>query len=383
MNPPQTTSPSQSTARGSAALWLVSVCSIISIAAALVPCASLFARRSPIGLVVAAGLAAFPLVPLFWHALAEARASARAAAPFNGRIRFALRSLAVAGVVLAVSLGNLGPKRSLAQVRALIAPQRVHTAVKGKDLPPPMTPFGLEPFIPADASLAVGLSGSAAMQLLFATQGVDIREKLTALATCKIDFANARVLIASRGTGSHLIVVRAPGIAEDRNLYCLVGVMGEGRVQVASDGSQGSKVLHVKGWSSQPLTFRMLDEMTMIATDQAWQATAAKKLLASDGETPPGPLAAPLGRVQVATPLWIAGVNVTAQGTWDLAVDTRQEGNTLKLQGSATPPAGESDRAQISVTVPLPFAAALPESAVTVAIRGVMTALAAAAASPP
>jgi hypothetical protein len=101
---------------------------------------------------------------------------------------------------------------------------------------PPMTPFGLEPFIPADASLAVGLSGSAAMQQLFATQGVDTREKLTALATCKIDFTNARVLIASRGAGSHLIVVRAPGIAEDRNLYCLAGVMGEGRVQVASEG---------------------------------------------------------------------------------------------------------------------------------------------------
>jgi len=378
MNLSGTTSPSQSAVRGTAALWFVLTCSIIAIAVALVPCASLLAQRRPIWLVLAAGLAAFPFVPLLWHGLAEAKTSARAAAPFSGRTRFALRSLAVACVVLAVSLGNLGPVRSLAQVRALVDRRQVHIAVKENELPAPLTPFGLEPFIPADATLAVGLSGLAAMQQLFANYGVETREKLAALATCKIDFVNARVLIASRGTGSRLIVVRAPGIAEDRNLYCLVGVMGPDRVQVTSEGPQGPKVLQVKGWSSQPLIFRMLDETTMIATDQAWQATAAKKLLAVEGQTPPGSLAAPLGRVQLTAPLWIAAVNATLQGTWDLAIDARQEGNTFKLQGSATPPAGEGDRAQISISAPLSFASALPEGAVTLGLRSLMKALAAA-----
>lgn len=353
-------------------------CSLIAAAAALVPCASLIAQRRPIWLVVAGGLAAFPFAPLLWHALAEARAGARAAAPFSGRTRFGLRSLAVACVVVAVSLGNLGPVRVLAQVRAPFARRLAHTAPNEKPLPAPLTSFGLESFIPADASLAVGLSGSVAMQQLFSAYGIDTRDKLAALATCKIDFASARVLIASRGTGSHLIAVRAPGIGEDRNLYCLVGVMGPDRVQVTSEGPQGPKVLQVKGWSSQPLTFRMLDETTMIATDQAWQASAAKKLLALDGDTTPGPLAAPLGRVQLVAPLWIAGVTVTLQGNWDLAIDARQEGNAFKLQGSATPPAGESERAQISISAPLSFASALPETAVTLGIRSVMKALAAA-----
>jgi hypothetical protein len=272
--------------------------------------------------------------------------------------------------------------RLLAQVRAPFARRQVHTASKEKELPAPMTSFGLESFIPADASLAVGLSGAVAMQQLFAAYGIDTRDKLAALATCKIDFANARVLVASRGTGSHLIAVRAPGIGEDRNLYCLVGVMGPDRVQVTSEGLQGPKVLQVKGWASQPLTFRMHDETTMIATDPAWLATASKKLLALDGDTAPGPLSAPLGRVQLVAPLWIAGVNATLQGTWDLAVDARQEGSTFKLQGSATPPAGEGDRAQISITAPLSFASALPETAVTLGIRSVMKVLAA-AVSPP
>jgi hypothetical protein len=284
--------------------------------------------------------------------------------------------------VLAVSLGNLGPVRLLAQVRAPFARRQAQTAAKETALPAPLTSFGLESFIPADASLAVGLSGSAAMQQLFAAYGIDTRDKLAALATCKIDFGNARVLVASRGTGSHLIAVRAPGIGEDRNLYCLVGVMGPERVQVTSEGPHGPKSLQVKGWSSQPLAFRMLDETTMIATDPAWQATAGKKLLAVDGDTQPGPLAAPLGRVQLVAPLWIAGVSVTLQGTWDLAIDARQEGNAFKLQGSATPPAGEGERAQISISAPLSFASALPETAVTHGIRSLMTALAAAVSSP-
>jgi hypothetical protein len=377
MNFPDPTSP-RSPVRSPAALWPVLTCSIIALAVALVPCASLTAQRSPIWLVVAAGLAAFPFVPLVWHGLAEIRANARAAAPFSGRTRFALRSLAVASVVLAVSLGNLGPRRLLAQVRALFAGRQVHTAVKEKELPAPLTTFGLESFIPADASLAIGLSGSSAIQQLFAIHGIDTREKLAALETCKIDFVNARVLVASRGTGSHLIAVRAPGIAEDRNLYCLVGVMGPDRVQVTTEKPEGPKVLQVKGWSAQTLTFRMLDETTMIATDQTWQPTAAKKLLAVDGETPPGPLAAPLGRVQLTAPLWIAGVTATLEGTWDLAIDARQDGNTFKVQGSSTPPAGEADRAQISVTAPLPFASALPKSALTLGVRSVMKALEAA-----
>ena len=66
--------------------------------------------------------------------------------------------------------------------------------------------------------------------------GVDAREKLTVLATCKIDLESVRVLIAARGSGAHMIAVRAPGNADEQNLYCLVGVMGSDRLRIHSEG---------------------------------------------------------------------------------------------------------------------------------------------------
>lgn len=380
MNPLDRTPPSSSRARGAASLWLLLSCSVVAIAVALLPGSAVFARRGPTWLAVGAGLAVFPILPFLWHGLAEARASARAVAPFTGRTRLGLRTLAVALLVLAASLAALGPKRALEHVTQLVARLHVRPSPTKATLPPPAVPFGLEPLIPADASLAVGLAGPAVMQRL-AAYGVDTRERLAALATCKIDFANARVLIAARGTGTRMIVVRAPGITDARNLYCLVGVLGPDRVQVGTEVSDGGRILHVKGWSAQPLTFRVLDDSTMIATDPSWQATAAKKLFADEPDASKGRLAVPLGRVRLVAPLWIAGVTETPEGTWDLAIDASQEGNRFKLKGNVTPPSGEEDRADVSASVPLTFAAALPEAAMALGIRGAITAIAAATAA--
>jgi hypothetical protein len=85
----------------------------------------------------------------------------------------------------------------------------------------------------------------------------------------------------------------------------------------------------------------------------------------------------PLLRLDRTTPLWVVSVEETEQGTWDLAIDSREDGDLFKLQGSATPPSGEADRAQFSLRVPLAFARALPESAVALGIRGVVAAVAA------
>jgi hypothetical protein len=120
--------------------------------------------------------------------------------------------------------------------------------------------------------------------------------------------------------------------------------------------------------------------MTLIATDEDWQGTADQKLFADDLASARGRLALPLLRVERTTPLWVVSVDETGQGTWDLAVDSRQEGDLFKLQGSSTPPSGEGERAQFSVRVPLAFARALPESAVALGIRGVVAAVAATSA---
>ena len=385
MDQSDSSAPSQSPGQGAGPLGLLLASAVVAIIVALVPSTSLLAQKSPVWLVVGAGLAVFPFLPLLWHGLAEARGSVRAAAPFTGRTRFALRSLAVALVVLGVSVGNLGPTRVLQNVRRLADRVRGQPAVKPKPVPvrPPVVPFGLEPFIPADATLAVGLAGSAAMEQLLGTHGVDTREKLAALATCKIDFAKARVLIAARGNAAYMVVVRAPGLSEERNLYCLVGVMGSDRIALRSDQAGGAKTLQVKGLLSRPLTFRLLDQTTLIAIDESWQDTAAAKLFADDAAVAPGLLALPLSRLDRGAPLWVASAEETAQGTWDLAIDSREEGSMFNLQGSATPPSGEKDRAQISVRVPLAFASALPERAVALGIRGIVTAVVATSAVPP
>ena len=380
------------TSRASSA-WLLLSCSVAAIAVALVPCAGLLAQRSPNWLVVGAGAAIFPFLPLLWHVLAEAKRSDRGAAPSASRTRFALRSLALALLVLGVSLGDLGPRRVGQSYSELIGRIRGKPAATPAPTPAPsLSPSrvvlsqpiardGLEAFIPADASLAVGLAGSQAMGQLLAAFGIDTREKVTALATCKIDLESARVLIAARGSGTHMIVVRAPGITDERNLYCLVGVMGSDRMQISPQAAGASKSYLVKGFLSRPLSFQVLDPMTVIATDEGWRATADKKLFSAGADTAEGRLASPLDRIDRGATLWSASVDDTAQGPWDLALDARLEGNTFKLQGSSIPPSGAGDRAEIAVRVPLAFASALPGGALAQGIRGLVAAVVATGAS--
>jgi hypothetical protein len=361
----------------------------------LVPCAGLLAQRSPNWLVVGAGAAIFPFLPLLWHVFAEAKRSDRGAAPSASRTRFALRSLALALLVLGVSLGDLGPRRvgqSFGELIGRIRGKPEATPAPKPTPAPALSPSrvvlsqpiardGLEAFIPADASLAVGLAGSEAMGQLLAAFGIDTREKVTALATCKIDLGSARVLIAARGSGTHMIVVRAPGITDERNLYCLVGVMGSDRMQISPQAAGVSKSYLVKGFLSRPLSFQVLDPMTVIATDEGWRATADKKLFSAGADTAEGRLAPPLDRIDRGATLWSVSVDDTAQGPWDLALDARLEENMFKLQGSSIPPSGDGDRAEIAVRVPLAFASALPGGALAQGIRGLVAAVVATGAS--
>lgn len=381
----ETPDPSLEASRPAGSLWTVLACSAVAIVLAVVPCASLLAQQGPVWLAVGSGLAVFPFLPLLWHLMAEARRSDRGWSSSASRTRFGLRSLAIALLVLAASLGALGPKRMFRNLGDLVGHVRGQPAVKSQPAPLPSRaisqtgiPDSLESFIPADATLAVGLAGSAAMERLLAAYGVDGRNQLAALATCRIDLGSARVLIAMRGRGTRMIVVRAPGITDERNLYCLVGIMGRDRLQLRSEGTGADTTLFVNGISSRQLVFRMLDAATVIATDQDWEDSADKKLFQAGGTTVQGHLAPALARLNRAATLWVAGVEATPQGDWDLALDGRQEGNLFKLQGSAVPPSGDAERSEISLRVPLAFVSALPDGAVAQGVRGVVAALVAA-----
>lgn len=367
--------------------WLVIPASILALFIALVPCMGLVAQNSPVWLVLGAGLVVFPGLPLLWHVLAERRG--REGAAFSSRTRFALRTLALATVIMCVSLSDLGPKRVLQNYRDLVAsifskasPSKVATPTK------PSTPGtkpgmrnSLEEFIPADATMVVGLSGSAATRELLSIYGMNTREKLAAFATCKVDVEQARVLIASRAGGPRMIVVRAPGITDERNLYCLVGVLGNKNLQIQFEGSGTSRLFLVKGFFAQPLMFKALDPTTMIATDEAWNDTVDTKLYFAGPDISNGRLATPLLRIDRLSTLWSASVAETTNGVWDLAIDARVEGNRFKLHGTSIPPTGQKDRAEVNLQVPVAFASALPEDVLTEGVRSVVTRVAAAGAA--
>jgi hypothetical protein len=380
MEPVDTHTPDKRTS----GLWFLVPCSLLAIASGLVLCAGLLAQHKPTWMAVGAGLATFPLLPLLWHLLGETGGKDRAPDSLSGRSRLGLRALAVAVVVLGVSLGNLGTKQVIDNLRGLTGLLRKQPTQDAQPVPVATTGarHGLESFIPADATMVVGLAGSTAVEQLLAAHGITARAELSALATCQIDFADARILIATRAGGAQMIVVRASGIADERNLYCLVGVLGADHLQIRSEGAGNTRTLQVNGFLSRTLSFRIFDGSTVIATDEAWRDSEGKKLFAADGITAQGRLGPPILRLDRGAPLWMASAAQTPQGDWDLAIDCRQEGAMLNLRGSATPPSGETDRAELSVRVPLAFVRTLPERAVSLGIRGVVAAALAANGEP-
>ena len=359
-------------------LWPFLLCSLLAIAAALTLCAGLLAQKKPTWLAIGAGLATFPFLPLFWHLLGETGPQDRSAALLSGRDRLALRTLAVALVILGVSLANLGPGQVVANLRDLMGVLRSKPSTDAQAELRSVTTegarHGLESFIPADATMVVGLAGSTAVEQLLAAHGITARAELSALATCQIDFAHARILIAMRGDGAQTIVVRASGIADERNLYCLVGVLGADQIQIRPEGKGDARTFQVSGFLSHALTFRMLDPSTVIATEGAWRDSEGQRLFAADGNTAKGGLAQPILRVDRVALLWMVSADKTPQGVWDFAIDCRQDGSMLNLRGSATPPSGEADRAELSLRLPLAFVRSLPDRMVSLGISGVVAA---------
>ena len=368
--------------------WLMlAACVPVAITCALVPLASLRTLGAPLWLALAAAITVFPVLPLLWHLLAERRRS-RSVGP-TGRAfeRLALRFLAVGLVVLAVSLGNLGPRRVGDGLAGLVgqraAPDAIAPAAQ------PVAPVAstsrheLEPFIPADAGLVVAMSGAAVMQSLLASLGADTRQTLTALQRCQILTERAQVLIAARDAGTRMMVVRAPGITDQRNLYCVVGFLGNERLSLRFASDRAPVRFEIQGLLARPVKFQAVDAQTVIATEGSWQDGAHRKLLPGGDTAPEGPLAAVLGRVDRGASLWAVGVTRTEKGSWNLALDARSEGAQLRLRGSSVPPTGEQDRAEIQMYVPVGFASALPQAALENGLRGVMAVLGSAAAQLP
>ncbi len=365
--------------------WPLIVCLPVAIACALVPFAGVRALGGPLWLAIAAALAVFPLLPFVWHFLAERKRLAGegpSAAPFN---RFGLRSLAVGLLVLAVAFSSLGPRPAGRQVAGLFRRGKAAALDGPAPRPPEATPLrrrhDLEGFIPADANLVVALSDTTVLQQLLARSGGEPGRRAAALEKCQILVERASALIIARDGGTRLMVVRAPGVTDPRNLYCLVGFLGSDRLKVRFSSEKAPVRFEIEGLAPRPLKFQAVDDKTVVASDGAWGPTEQKKLFAGGDARPQGTLAAALERIDRGASLWAAGVVQTGKGPWDLALDARFEGTQMQLRGSSIPPAGEAERAELEMTVPFTFASTLPEGALADGIRGLISVIAAAGAN--
>jgi hypothetical protein len=357
--------------------WLLISSSVVALACALVPALGLRGLRAPAWLAVLAAALVFPILPVVWHVVAEWRG--RSAGPLD---RLAVRCLALGLVVLAVAFSTLGPREVGRRLAALVGYPRARPAV------PRGTPQGpaparsrereLDALIPADATLVVALSDSALLQPLLASSGMDASSKLAALDKCQIGVQGARMVVATRGDApTRLVAVRATGVTDPRNLYCLVGVLGNDRLKLRFTSDKAPVKFEVEGLLARTLKFEAVDGETVVAVEGGWQDGAMKKLFAADASHGEGPLAAPLERVDRGASLWSASVTDGAGGRWDLALDAHVDGTTYKLRGSSVPPSGEDNRAEIEARVPLAFASALPAAALKQGIGGVVAAVAA------
>jgi hypothetical protein len=301
--------------------------------------------------------------------------------------RLALRSLAVGLLVLAVCFSNLGPApigRGLATLmgRPQAPPPRprVQVAAAGAR----SSHHELESFIPADASLVVALSDSAVLQQVLTSSGLDAGSKLAALEKCQIGVPGARMILAARkDQATRMVVLRAAGVTDPRNLYCLVGILGSDRLKLRFLSDKPPVRFEVEGLTARSLKFEAVDEQTVVAVEGGWQGGPIKKLFSPDGLTEEPPLAAALARVDRGASLWSATAADTGKGHWDLALDARAEGLSYKVRGSSVPPSGEAEKAELEMHLPLAFASALPAAALEQGLRSVVAAVAAMGSPPP
>ena len=186
----------------------------------------------------------------------------------------------------------------------------------------------------------------------------------------------ARLLVAARDPDTRLIVVRAPGVTDPRNLYCLAGFLGSERLKLRFTSDKAPVRFEVDGLVPRTLRFTAIDEQTVLAAEGAWAQPAARKPIdPATATVETAPLAAVMARVDRGASLWSAAVFKTPQGPWDLALDARMQGEHLRLRGSSIPPSGEANKAVVETRVPLSFASALPGAALGQGLRGLLALL--------
>lgn len=362
--PPELMSRRGSPSRGPAPKVAAALACVLAVGGAFVLFANLMALGAPLWPAVAAAAACLVLLPGVWHVLAERERRVQT----GGSVRVLLRCLAVNGLVAATAMASVGPAAVWSRSKDVLA--RATEKAPSKDVPaeaPPAPPppdqagNNLEGLVPGDATWAVGISGSEALQKLVGAHGPETLETLEAMHKCHIDLGRARAVVAARANGDQMALVRAPGITDEGNLYCLVGAMGGERLVVRFDKDAPKRRFTVSGlWPQSTVTFTEIAPDTVLMVAPGWQEAVEQRLAGNGINLTQGPLAEPYARLASGSAVWSASVTQTPEGAVDLAVHADVAGERLRLVATSVPPAGKELLAKAEVDIPLAYVRGMP-----------------------
>ena len=229
--------------------WVLIPCALVAIAVragARDQPARRWAR--PSGRRSSPGLLAFPALPFAWHAVAERQrvVGPDAAGHRHRALRGAQRGGRAAGAGGVAGQPGAAPGGA-AGWSGWCGPSRAETTLvparpTGTPLPPvPVeSRHELEPFIPADAHAVVALSDPAVMRQLLAVGGGRHPGQADRPAEVPGDRRPGPDAGGVARPDTRLIVVRAPGVTDPRNLYCLAGLPGQRAAEAALHQRQGA-----------------------------------------------------------------------------------------------------------------------------------------------
>lgn len=354
---------------------------VISGGAAFLLYANGRARGWPLQASLALAAGAFVALPLLWHVLAERQRRQRE----GGFTRLLWRCFAVNALLAASAVASLGPHGAWLRVSEHL-PQRsspvpvvpATPAAPALPPPPPDKPVapgdGLEAFIPADATWAVRLSGLEALQGLL--DGRDAQERLLALKKCHIDLVAAEVAVAARKPGEVMAIVRAPGISDQGNLYCVVGALGNERLVLHFDATAPRPRFTATGLVPEAtVTFWEIAPNTLLMAAPSWTTLVEQRFAGKGAPLREGVLAEPFSRVDRKAGVWAVSVVETPDGPRDVAMHANVDAGGLHVHSTAVPPSGRDHMAKVEVTVPMPFVRTLPQKALWQGAKGMWEAI--------
>jgi len=330
---------------------------------------------------LAVAAAALVALPVLWHVLAE-----RQRRMVDGGVtRLLWRCFAVNALLAAGAIVSLGPQGAWSRARFHLPQRKV--AVAPVSPAPPVAPApspskpvapgdGLEAFVPGDATWALRLSGVQALQSLLAANGSDGHEKLEALRKCHIELDSAEVVVAARKPGELMALVRAPGLSDQGNLYCLVGALGNERLVLHFEPNAPRPRFTATGLvPDATVTFVEVTANTLLMVGPAWKDLVEQRFAGKGAPLREGLLAEPISRIDRKANVWAVGVSESDEGARDIAMNANVENATLIVHATAVPAAGRTQMAKLELTLPLDFVRALPQRAWWQGAEGVFEAV--------